>query len=81
MRNRFKEFGFDSAELKRYDILLSYPNKPGKVSLLSQNGSQLVSSKPYEKILDPAENDSRVVSPFNAYSPSGNVKVIKLSIL
>lgn len=67
-------------ELKQYNILLSFPVKPGHASLLDVNGSILHKSAAREKILDPAENDSRVVSPFNAYSPSGNVKVIIIII-
>ncbi|XP_068107993.1 putative N-acetylated-alpha-linked acidic dipeptidase [Hyperolius riggenbachi] len=55
-----------------YTTLLSYPNAsdPNYVSILSDDGESEISQKT-EKILTPDQNDSTVVHPFNAYSPSG----------
>ena len=64
IQKKWKEYGFDSATLKKYIIMLSRPTKPGVVAL-------------YESFLVPSENNSNVVPPFNAYSPPGSVKVKK----
>ena len=40
------------------------------------NGSTLIyKAAPQEKSLVPSENNSNVVPPFNAYAPSGSVRV------
>ena len=64
-------------ELRKYNILLSFPEKPGSVSLVHANGSEVFKSAPQEEFLIPEENNSNVVPPFNAYSPNGTVKVRK----
>lgn len=61
-------------ELKKYQVLLSFPKKAGVVTINAENGTELY------KTLPPVYNDSRVIPPFNAYSPAGSVKVTFKSI-
>ena len=75
IKKKWEEFGLDKVELKRYDVLLSYPEVPGIASIKSGDGSTLFTAQRKEKVLEPAENDSNVLPPFNAYSSSGNVTV------
>lgn len=56
--------------------MLSRPKdmKAGAAALY--NGSTLIyKAAPQEKFLVPSENNSNVVPPFNAYAPSGSVRV------
>ena len=62
-------------ELKTYDVLLSYPVRPGLAAIVADNGSSLFTAQRKEKILEPSENHTDVLPPFNAYSSSGNVSV------
>ena len=75
MRDEWLKQGLDTAELKRYTILLSFPEKPGVATLLDESGRALYRTALQEEFLVPSENDSRVVPPFNAFSPPGSVKV------
>ncbi|XP_044128517.1 putative N-acetylated-alpha-linked acidic dipeptidase isoform X2 [Bufo gargarizans] len=61
------------SKIYNYTVLLSYPNAsdPNYVSILSADGVESDLSAKVEKILSPDQNDSTVVNPFNAYSPSG----------
>ncbi|XP_075049255.1 putative N-acetylated-alpha-linked acidic dipeptidase [Mixophyes fleayi] len=61
------------AKIYNYTVLLSYPNASDSnyVSILSVDGIESDLSEKVEKILSPDQNDSTVVNPFNAYSPSG----------
>ncbi|XP_066428520.1 putative N-acetylated-alpha-linked acidic dipeptidase [Eleutherodactylus coqui] len=61
------------SKVYNYTVLLSYPNAsdPNYVSILSADGVESNLSDKVEKILSPDQNDSTVVNPFNAYSPSG----------
>lgn len=60
--------------MKKYIIMLSKPKKPGVAALY--NGSEEIHrSAPQETFLIPSENNSLVVPPFNAYAPSGSVRV------
>ena len=76
IRNQWKKYGLDKAELKKYNVLLSYPKRPGIVALMDENGTVLHKSAPIESYLDPEENDSRNIWPYNAYSPSGDLQVL-----
>ena len=77
IRKEWVKFGMDKVELRKYNILLSFPEKPGSVSLVHANGSEVFKSAPQEEFLIPEENNSNVVPPFNAYSPNGTVRVRK----
>lgn len=73
IQEKWTEYGID-VTMKKYIIMLSRPKKPGVVALY--NGSEEVHrSAPQETFLIPSENNSLVVPPFNAYAPSGSVKV------
>ena len=75
IKREWKKFGMDPVEIKKYDVLLSFPTKPGSVTVVLGNGSVEFVSAPVEAPLIPQENVSGVPPPFNAYSPSGTVKV------
>ena len=75
IKTKWEEFGLDKVELKKYDVLLSYPEIPGIASIKSADGSTLFTAQRKEKVLESSENDPNVLPPFNAYSSSGNVTV------
>ena len=75
IEKKWKSYGFDKVELKKYDVLLSYPKRPGIASIKAENGTTLFTAQEKEKILHQDENNSAVLPPFNAYSGSGNVTV------
>jgi len=73
IQEKWTDSGID-VTMKKYIIMLSRPKKPGVVALY--NGSEEVHrSAPQETFLIASENNSLVVPPFNAYAPSGSVKV------
>ena len=55
--------------------MLSRPTKPGVVVLYDGSGQEIYRSAPQEAFLVPSENNSKVVTPFNAYAPAGSVRV------
>lgn len=63
----------DGVKIYNYTVLLSYPNAsdPNYIAIVSADGVESDLSQKVEKILSPDQNDSTVVNPFNAYSPSG----------
>ncbi|XP_013407202.1 N-acetylated-alpha-linked acidic dipeptidase 2-like [Lingula anatina] len=65
------------AEIVGYDVLLSYPNisKPNMVSVVnSSSGKVEFASAVTEKILNPDQNQTGVLPPFNAFAPAGTVE-------
>lgn len=76
IQSHWKKLNFDSVETVPYKVLLSSPdrNNPNVVTVRAEDGRVLESSKPFEPILVPQQNDSRIIPPFNAYSPPGVVK-------
>jgi len=76
------EQGLDYVTNNTYDILLSYPNKtdPSYVYLIDDNNQIKYTTQTAEKIVREDQNDSRVVSPFNAYSPAAEVTVLTRSL-
>ena len=59
-------------QLKRYDVVLSYPERPSVLSLNDQNRTEVYSSI-LIKNLTTAENDLRPTIPFSTFSASGTV--------
>ena len=75
---QWKEYEFDEVELKKYSVLLSYPNEsnPNVLELRDRGGTVLYSARTaQEPPLTPGENDSTVASPFNAYAGVGSASV------
>ena len=73
LANVWREQGFDKTEIYPYNILLSYPVKPGEISL-RENGK--VARKfviHNEPPVDDTERKGEPLFPFNAFSPSGRV--------
>lgn len=70
----------DGVKIYNYTVLLSYPNAsdPNYIAIVSADGVESDLSQKVEKILSPDQNDSTVVNPFNAYSPSGVIVVSHL---
>ena len=75
MAGKFKEFGFDRVEIKKYKVLLSYPTEPGSVKVLDADGKEDFTFESVEKSYNKYENDSRAMPPFIAYSQSGTFEV------
>lgn len=81
LRKKLLEFGFDSADLFPYKVLLSYPNmtEPNKVYLLDDSGKiRFKTSGRQPPLYSPEENSTLVVPNFNAYSGTGTVQVYNL---
>ena len=73
--------GMDEAFITPYDVLLSYPetqdeSKMNQIFVYDALNQELWKSALYEPILDPSENKSHVVPPFNAYSAPGDVSSV-----
>ena len=80
IHNEWRGYGFDSVELFNYSVYLSYPNtsNPNRLTLKEGSGDVLYESHiAQEPPLTPGEGDPNVVPPFNAYSGSGSVTVLK----
>ncbi|XP_068729994.1 N-acetylated-alpha-linked acidic dipeptidase 2-like [Montipora capricornis] len=69
IQKKWKDYGFDKVELKKYDVLFSYPERTGTVSINAGDGTMLFTAQE----LDQSEKHLKVLSTFNAYSRSGNV--------
>ncbi|CAG2195791.1 NAALAD [Mytilus edulis] len=79
----WKDNGMDEVFITPYDVLLSYPNTTdesimNQIQILNGLGDIQYASPLYEDILDPSENKSNVVPPFNAYSAPGIVNSSEL---
>ena len=80
IEREWEKYGLQ-VELKRYDVLLSYPKRPNVASIVADNGTTLFIAQKREKILQQDEDNPNVVPPFNAYSASANVKVSMQAML
>lgn len=74
IKNKWKGYGFTSSKLKKYIVMLSRPTKPGFVAMYDGSNQEIYRSAAQETFLVPSENSSKVVTPFNAYAPSGSVR-------
>lgn len=78
--------GLDEAFITPYDILLSYPETQNEsmmnqIFVYNSSDQEVWKSALYEPILDPSENKSNVVPPFNAYSASGDVSSVRMDTI
>lgn len=78
--------GLDETFITPYDVLLSYPetkdeSKMNRIFVYDSAGQVVWKSALYEPILDPSENKSNVVPPFNAYSASGDVSSVRMDTI
>nr|XP_034326256.1 N-acetylated-alpha-linked acidic dipeptidase 2 [Crassostrea gigas] len=74
----WRSVGLDETFITPYDVLLSYPetkdeSKMNRIFVYDSAGQVVWKSALYEPILDPSENKSNVVPPFNAYSAPGDI--------
>ena len=67
----------DQVHIYPYDVLLSYPDirSPNKIVIKDENDQDIFTTQLFEKVLDPDQNQTDVIPPFNAYSASGEPKV------
>lgn len=77
----WRSAGLDEAFITPYDILLSYPETQNEsmmnqIFVYNSADQEVWKSALYEPILDPSENKSNVVPPFNAYSAPGDVSSV-----
>ncbi|XP_056023072.1 N-acetylated-alpha-linked acidic dipeptidase 2-like [Ostrea edulis] len=74
----WKSVGLDEVFITPYEVLLSYPDtndetKMNRIFVYNSTDHVVWQSALYEPILDPSENKSNVVPPFNAYSAPGDI--------
>lgn len=82
----WRSAGLDEAFITPYDILLSYPETQNEsmmnqIFVYNSADQEVWKSALYEPILDPSENKSNVVPPFNAYSASGDVNSVRMDTI
>ncbi|XP_065058247.1 N-acetylated-alpha-linked acidic dipeptidase 2-like [Rhopilema esculentum] len=67
---KWRNFGLETVKIHKYDVLLSYPENPAQITSIAVNGTVFNFT-----IRNPATGSKAngIVSPFHAYSPSGNV--------
>lgn len=69
---KFREAGLETT-IVPYKVMMNFPKKI-QVTAFNGNGKQIMSGPTPEHVSDdPYQNDPRIVAPFNAYSPSGNI--------
>ncbi|KAM6954157.1 aminopeptidase NAALADL1 [Aplochiton taeniatus] len=66
--------GLDRAWREEYNVYLSFPdpNKPNKVTVVSQSSAVLFTAREKEKPYGPDQEDPDVVQPYAAYAPAGH---------
>jgi N-acetylated-alpha-linked acidic dipeptidase len=71
VRDQMRAYGL-AAELKEYQVLLSYPKQPSIVELVAPRRERL---KVQEAVLaqDPTSSSRKIIPLFNGYAPSGDV--------
>lgn len=77
----WKSVGLDEVFITPYEVLLSYPDtndetKMNRIFVYNSTDHVVWQSALYEPILDPSENKSNVVPPFNAYSAPGDINSV-----
>lgn len=72
---KWRKDGFDKVKIHMYTILLSYPEKPGRIQVKTAKGTTLEEYDVIEPAVHASENESEVVYPFNAFSPANTTEV------
>jgi len=69
--------GLDFVRIHSYRVLLSYPKQGDSnyIAVVDENGVESDVSQRKELVIDPEQNDTDVVDPFNAYSKAGEPEV------
>lgn len=76
IQEQCKDMNFDKVKFYDYDVLLSFPKKPGKTSMYDREGDLVQNLEiDREPIRNGDSKDPRTLLPFNAYSPCGTVEV------
>ena len=71
IKKEWNSLGLSTVELKRYDVLLWYPKRPSKLSLIDKTGSVVYSSILIRKNVNALTDESRNMFPFSVHSASG----------
>ena len=71
----WEKSGFDKTEIFKYNILLSFPNSPGQISLLDGDSLMKKLIIENEPAMDETEKNGDVLWPFNAFSAKRIVTV------
>ncbi|XP_047135575.1 N-acetylated-alpha-linked acidic dipeptidase 2 isoform X1 [Hydra vulgaris] len=74
VKREWDKYGFDKVEIKKYDVLLSYPSTPASVTVQNPDGKLIYTAKTVEEPFFEEERSNLSVYPFNAYSASGDVE-------
>ena len=75
VKKEWDKHGFDKVEIKSYEVLLSYPRSPARLTVLDQNQNLIYTANTVEEPFLEEERSNLSVYPFNAYSASGDVEV------
>ncbi|KAL4647094.1 putative N-acetylated-alpha-linked acidic dipeptidase [Arapaima gigas] len=73
IRDKWLQYGLDSAEMVHYDVLLSYPNEtnPNYISIVDDRGNQVFNTSLSEPVPKGYEDVPNIVPPYSAFSPKG----------
>jgi len=77
IKTNWTNSGFDSVRVYSYDVLLSYPEQGNSnyIAVVDEDGVESDVSQRKELVIDPEQNDTNVVDPFNAYAKAGEPEV------
>lgn len=74
----WRDQGMDHVSRTTYDVLLAYPDvsDPSLVFIVNEtSGEAVFTSQDREAPLEPTQNRSDIIPPFNAYSVAGDISV------
>ena len=73
LKDLWVDHGFEDVKLYKYNIYLSYPQKPGEITLYGgMNKTLKIMNEPS---FDESENTTNILYPFNAFAKTGSVTV------
>ena len=73
LRTLWVDQGFEDVKLYKYNVYLSYPQKPGEITLHGRMNKTLKIMN--EPSFDESENTTNILYPFNAFAKTGSVTV------
>ena len=75
LKKLWTEQGLDKVDIHKYNILLSYPNNPGQITIFEDGKEIKKLVIDNEPAIDDTEKKGEVLYPFNAFSPNATVTV------
>jgi len=73
LKKLWTEQGLDQVDIHKYNILLSYPNNPGQITIFDDGTEIKKLVIDNEPAIDDTEKKGEVLYPFNAFSPKATV--------